>query len=220
MSVYEAINNVMDEVRAVAKNDQNVQQRFNFRGVDAVVNAVSPAMRKHGLTVRPSNVLSIEHIPFTSKSGAMGVACRVLVEYTFTDLKGDTCTSVVAAEANDYGDKSTPKAMSVAFRTCLLQAFALPTTEPDADAETYDHGERPVASGAGPSGPSRTVQRQSVDIDKVQADMKACASVEELKALWERYRDSGAPDSVLALVSAEGKARTEALAQSAQEPAA
>jgi hypothetical protein len=207
MSVYEAINNVMDEVRSVAKNDKNTQQNFNFRGIDAVVNAVSPAMRKHGLTVRPSNVLSIEHLPFTSKSGALGVACRVLVEYTFTDLKGDECTSVVAAEANDYGDKATPKAMSVAFRTCLLQAFALPTTETDPDADTYDHGERPQATVAGPK---RTIQRQAVDIDAVQARMKECATVDELRALYDAYVAEGAPDSVLALVSAEGKARAAA----------
>jgi hypothetical protein len=135
------------------------------------------------------------------------VACRVLVEYTFTDIKGDSCSSIVAAEANDYGDKATPKAMSVAFRTCLLQAFALPTTETDPDADTYDHGEKPQATTAGPT---RTIQRQPVDIDKVQARMKACATVEDLKALWNEYKAEGAPDSVLALVSAEGKARAAA----------
>jgi hypothetical protein len=204
MSVYEAINRVMEDVRSVGKNDRNEQQKFNFRGIDATVNALSPAMRKHGLTVRPSNILSIEHIPFTSKSGALGVSCRVLVEYTFSDKEGDSCTSVVAAEANDYGDKATPKAMSVAFRTCLLQSFALPTDEVDPDAESYDHGQQAPATAVTPP---RTIQRQTVNLDEWKAKIEACESVEELRALHKSASTSGAPDSVLSLIAAAGQAK-------------
>lgn len=38
----------------------------------------------------------------------------------------------------DSGDKATAKAMSVAFRTALLQALCLPTDEIDPDAESYE----------------------------------------------------------------------------------
>ena len=38
----------------------------------------------------------------------------------------------------DSGDKATAKAMSVAFRTALLQALALPTDEPDPDSQSYE----------------------------------------------------------------------------------
>ena len=204
MTVYEAINKVMEDVRSVGKNDRNEQQRFNFRGIDATVNALSPAMRKHGLTVRPSNVLSIEHIPFTSAKGALGVSCRVLVEYTFTDKDGDSCTSIVAAEANDYGDKATPKAMSVAFRTCLLQSFALPTDEVDPDAESYDHGKQPQATA---TAPPRTIQRQTVNLGEWKAKSAACGSREELESLWRTARDGGAAESVLSLIVADGTRR-------------
>jgi len=206
MSVYEAINAVMDDVRAVGKNDRNEQQRFNFRGIDAVVNALSPVMRKHGLTVRPSNVLSIEHIPFTAKSGGAGVSCRVVIEYTFTDVKGDSCTSIVAAEANDYGDKSTPKAMSVAFRTCLLQAFALPTTETDPDAESYEHGEKPQAT----SGGTRQMTRTPPPSDDVkaawQAKIEERKTKAELKALWQEAQADGAHPAILSMIADAGKA--------------
>ena len=202
MTVYEAINRVMEDVRSVGKNDRNNQQNFNFRGIDATVNALSPAMRKHGLTVRPSNILSIEHIPFTSAKGALGVSCRVLVEYTFTDKEGDSCTSIVAAEANDYGDKATPKAMSVAFRTCLLQSFALPTDEVDPDAESYDHGQQAPATAT-----PRTIQRQTVNLDEWRAKIEACGSVEDLRALHQSASSGGAPDSVLSLIAAAGKAK-------------
>lgn len=207
MSVYEAINNVMDDVRAVGKDSRNTQQNFNFRGIDAVVNALSPVMRKHGLTVRPSNVLSIEHVPFTTKTGTLGVSCRVLVEYTFTDTSGDSCTSIVAAEANDYGDKATPKAMSVAFRTCLLQSFALPTTDTDPDAESYDHGEKPQAT----SGGTRQLSRSQPVSEQVMASWKS--AVEEragnkaaLLELHTQAKEQGAPAPVLAMIVEAGKA--------------
>jgi hypothetical protein len=39
------------------------------------------------------------------------------------------------------GDKAAPKAMSVAFRTALLQALALPTDEPDPDSQSFEREE-------------------------------------------------------------------------------
>jgi len=38
----------------------------------------------------------------------------------------------------DSGDKATAKAMSVAFRTALLQSLSLPTDEVDPDATSYE----------------------------------------------------------------------------------
>jgi hypothetical protein len=38
----------------------------------------------------------------------------------------------------DSGDKATAKAMSVAFRTALLQSLSLPTDEVDPDAHSYE----------------------------------------------------------------------------------
>jgi hypothetical protein len=61
---------------------------------------------------------------------------RIEVRYSFTDGT-DTIATVVAGEAMDAGDKATAKAMSVAFRTALLQTFCLPTDEKDPDEDTY-----------------------------------------------------------------------------------
>lgn len=139
MKVHEAIIEVMKEVGAVKKGDRNDFHKFHFRGIDATVNALSPALRKHGVTVRPSNIISCTYEKFQTAKGGISLTCRLLVEFTFVGPEGDSITSVVAAEAADTGDKSTPKAMSVAFRTALLQTFALPTDEVDPDAHSYEH---------------------------------------------------------------------------------
>lgn len=142
-TIAEALASVMTEVTHVAKRDVNQHQRFNFRGIDAVVNAVGPALRKHGVVVMPE-LISREYEVVQTTTGKPSMACRVVVAYNFHGPAGDTLTATVAGEAWDAGDKSTPKAMSVAFRTALLQALALPTDEPDPDSHTYERAEEQV----------------------------------------------------------------------------
>ena len=142
MSITEALSAVMNDVQAVAKKDRNTHQNFNFRGIDAVVNAVGPALRNHGVVVVPE-VQDVAYETVTTTNKKPATACRLVVSYTFhKDDSYLSCT--VAAEAWDHGDKAAPKAMSVAFRTALLQALALPTDEPDPDAQTFEQTAAPV----------------------------------------------------------------------------
>lgn len=133
-SVFSALGRVMKDVTVVRKEREQSSTggRFMFRGIDDVMNAVGPAFRKHGVICLP-NVLdvSVEHAT-TSRGSAMTVT-RVQVEYTFYGPQGDHVTCRTPGEAFDTGDKSTAKAMSVAYRTALLQALTLPTDEPDPD---------------------------------------------------------------------------------------
>lgn len=147
MKVFEAVTAVMAEVGAVKKDGVNQHQKFRFRGIDAVVNALSPAMRKYGLTVFPSKV---EHRAGTMQlsGGKTATSPVVVVDYTFVGPEGDTFTSQVAAEAFDQGDKATAKAMSVALRTCLLQTFMLPTDDQDPDEHTYERSFQPTNAGS------------------------------------------------------------------------
>lgn len=136
-TIYAALANVMADVRHVAKRDFNDHQRFSFRGIDAVVNAVGPALRDHGVIVVPV-VRSVEYAAVTTTNNKASTACRVLVDYVFYGPAGDSIRTTMAGEAWDHGDKATPKAMSVAYRTALLQALTLPTDEPDPDHHVYE----------------------------------------------------------------------------------
>lgn len=125
-NVHEAIIAVMEGVGAVKKG--SMQQGFAFRGIDDVLNAVSPVMRTHGLTMFPSRV---ERTRGTSqfKSGGSAAVIDLIVDYTFTGPDGSQIVVQVPSEATDSLDKATAKAMSVAMRTCLIQTFAIPTVE-------------------------------------------------------------------------------------------
>jgi len=134
----------MNDVQGVGKNSKNTQQGFMFRGIDAVINAVGPAFRKHGVTAVPELLNERTEVITTSKGGTMSRVC-VRVAYTFYGSEGDYVQAVVAAEAFDSGDKATAKAMSVAYRTALLQVLCLPTDEPDPDSYSYERSQRPEA---------------------------------------------------------------------------
>lgn len=51
--IYKAISEVMADIGAVGKNQRNQQQGFMFRGIDAVMNAINPALIKHHIFVVP-----------------------------------------------------------------------------------------------------------------------------------------------------------------------
>lgn len=135
--IHKAMVEVMKDVGAVRKGEFNSHQKFSFRGIDAVINAVSPAFRKHGVFCTPT-VISSEYdaVQVGQNRTLMGHA-RVMVQYTFHATDGTSITATVTAESMDSGDKATAKAMSVAYRTALLQTLCLPTDEADPDTDTY-----------------------------------------------------------------------------------
>ncbi len=63
----EIILAVMNEVQGLAKKDKNTAQGFNFRGIDAVMNAVGPALRKAGGFIVPRVVERTDTVGQTAK---------------------------------------------------------------------------------------------------------------------------------------------------------
>ena len=70
MNIFESISAVMAEVGAVGKNSKNNQQNFMYRGVDAVMNALSPALTKCKVFVVPE-VLEQTREERTTAKGAL-----------------------------------------------------------------------------------------------------------------------------------------------------
>ena len=136
-TVVEALSAVMNDVQAVRKGERNSQQNYNFRGIDAVVNAVGPVLRAHGVVVVPAAVKSSYRDVQTS-TGKPSRECTVTVTYRFYGPAGDFIDAEVPGESMDFGDKGAPKAMSVAYRTALLQALCIPTDDPDPDSQSHE----------------------------------------------------------------------------------
>ena len=139
-SVYQLVARVMGDVQAVGKDGEVTSgpARYKFRGIDAVVKAVGPALRAHGVICSPLVEGYEYHTVEVGSQRSRMASVRVTVRYRWYGPNGDSFDSVSVGEAFDSGDKATAKAMSVAFRTMLLQTLAIPTDEPDPDSETFE----------------------------------------------------------------------------------
>jgi hypothetical protein len=153
-TIIQALTNVMRDVTAIGKKDFNTFHKFNFRGIDLVLEHVGPAFRKHGIVPVPE-LREILSDGLTAKDGKHKRGVTLTVAYTFYGPRGDSITAVVPGEANDTEDKGSSKAMSVAYRTALLQVLAIPTGERDPHA--------------GPAASTKLVRLQA-DVKKAMAD--------------------------------------------------
>lgn len=109
---------------------------YKFRGIDDIRNASSPIMKECALVILPKMVKR-EEKERTTKSG--GLAIWVVLEVDFelvNTIDGSKTNIPIIAEAVDYSDKSTQKAMSQAYKTLAINAFNIPTEgEQDTDDE-------------------------------------------------------------------------------------
>lgn len=137
--IYAAVCGVMEDIGAVGKNDVNKQQGFKYRGIDAVMNALNPAMVKHKIFCVPEVMEQNREERKTVKGNTViYFVCRI--RYRFFTTDGSSVEAVVIGEAMDSGDKATNKAMSVAFKYACFQIFCIPTEElmDDPDKETLE----------------------------------------------------------------------------------
>lgn len=138
LGVHKAIVQVAKAISAVgiSKDGRNQEQKFNFRGIDQVLNALSPLYAEAGLFITP-NVLERTVIEGKTKNGSTLWKITVKVEYRiWSSHDGSSLVCTTYGESMDSADKATNKAMSAAYKYLAIQLFAIPVEgTPDADAE-------------------------------------------------------------------------------------
>ena len=162
LSVVQALAAASEDVRSVRKDSKNEAQRFNFRGIDAVMNACGPAFRRHGIICIPQTE-DVVFEPMQLTSGKTATRVVVKIRYVFYGPGGDSLEAVVYGESFDMGDKALAKAYSVAYRTCLLQTLTIPTDDPDPDAEVFEAAPKPQRKPAAKPTGEPVATRATVD---------------------------------------------------------
>ena len=137
--IHEAICAAMARTKAIGKDKKNQQQGFKYRGVDDVMNALQPIFAEFLIFCTPK-VLDIKREERTTKNGGAMTYTVVTVEYVFYAADGSSVSCIVCGEGMDSADKSTSKAMSIAFKYACFQLLCIPTEEtaPDPDAEYHE----------------------------------------------------------------------------------
>lgn len=126
--IYKAIPRAMEEIGAIAKDRVNQQQRFAYRGIDDVMNALHPVLVKHGLFLTPE-VLEHRREERTTKNGGNLIYSVLKMKYTLYAQDGSSVSATVIGEGMDSADKSSNKAMAVGMKYALFQLFCIPTEE-------------------------------------------------------------------------------------------
>jgi hypothetical protein len=136
-TVYEALQAVAQDISHIGKNQTNQQQRFNFRGIDDVLDAIHGPLATHGVAFIPVDVTIVSDTERKTKSGTSQFYVRAKVTYRIVGPAGDDIYSTVLAEAADMGDKVSSKLMSMAFKYLAFQVLSIPVSGmDDADAHT------------------------------------------------------------------------------------
>ena len=137
--IYQAMAKIAAAIGSIGK-DKKCQQgaTFSYRGIDDVYNALNPIMGKHGVFVLPiAHERTTESR--TTRNGAAMEIVTMRMEYKFCHEDGSYVSCMTVGQAMDSGDKATNKAMAIAHKYAILQAFCIPTEDmedPDAKAET------------------------------------------------------------------------------------
>ncbi|HHV7361108.1 TPA: ERF family protein [Morganella morganii] len=185
-AVYKAISNVARDLaeNGIRKDRKNAQQGFMFRGIDAVYNALAPALVKHGLVILPRIIERSVTERQTQKGGTLFYVV-VKAEFDFIATEdGSKHTVATFGEAMDSGDKATNKAMSIAYKYAAFQAFCIPTEETaiDADAEVHD---------VAPRNPEQILS-DYIEFLNVTSDTKAIEA--EYRKVWRMLNGSDKQD--------------------------
>jgi hypothetical protein len=166
--VHVAWVRVMRDVKSVDKRSQakistqdGKSYSFNYRGIDKVLNAVGPALRRHGITVIPAQIETTY-----GNAGRMR-ECLVRVTYRVIGPDGTHFEMQGVGEGLDVGERATPKALTTAYRNMLITALTIPTEDPKMDPDVVNL-EREVPAPPNPADYHREIVNPKTSLARLR----------------------------------------------------
>lgn len=185
---------VMRDLGAIGKDKKNEQQGFKYRGIDDVYNAINPILAKHGVFMT-AEIMSKTREERTNAKGTVLAFTCLRMRYNFCAEDGSMVCTEAEGEGMDSGDKSSNKAMAVAHKYALLQAFCIPTQDLD-DPDAQIHAvtaKQPPATVTKPAETNYSGQYEDPDgqmqawIDQQTKFLTNCETLADIQA-WEESR--------------------------------
>lgn len=174
--IFKAITDILQKVDAIAKDKQNTEQKYKFRGIDDVYNALHPLFKEYKVFVT-TEVLEERRESVPTKTGGTRFYCFLKVKFTYFAEDGSNVSSTTSGEGMDSGDKATNKAMSAAQKYSLIQMFLIPTIEASTDSEADE--------------PKAEEVSKAKEIKKALEDMKLeILKITEVTALQKYWTDN------------------------------
>lgn len=143
MTLAEKLLRIEAEMPEIQKTGQNVDKagkvQYEFVEQQTIMHAVRPLLIKYGILVIPRVIEHKLHNKqgFDTRANAevgKGVKVVASMEFVFinTHDREDILTIPWTAEGDDYGDKGTNKATTIAQKNMYIRLFNIADTDPDA----------------------------------------------------------------------------------------
>lgn len=159
LNVFQAVNNIKVAVGAVGKTQQSGGDgtKYNYRGRDAVVDALSDLMAEQGVTVVPVGVKDVERDRIEKRFEQLISGTYLFAVYG-PDGSSYPEPIEVFSQCQNTRDKAAGGFLSYAYRYALEIIFGLKTNDPDIDNEARNddddgQGNRSVRESHGGSQP-------------------------------------------------------------------
>lgn len=173
--IYAALVGLMDEIGAIGKDSKNTQQNYQYRGIDAVMNALHPLLCKYRVITVP-RVLEDKREQVPGRNGGVLLHSIVKVQYTLYAEDGSSVAAIVLGEGMDSGDKATNKALSVAYKYAMCQLLCIPTEEmvdPDSESPEVGMAQPPAKPPAAPKAATPAAQKTPEQLAREARQMRA-----------------------------------------------
>ena len=145
--IYKKIIEVMKEIKPIAKSEKNTQQHFNFRGIDAVYNALHPLLKAHDIFCTPEVLHdTVDRKELTTAKGGKMINVGMSIKFSFYTEDGSSVSVTTYGEGQDSGDKSSGKAQSMAMKQAYIQIFAIPVADAPQDRDADYTTPEPASS--------------------------------------------------------------------------
>lgn len=206
-SILMAIHAVMEEVGYVQKKGKNDFHKYRYAGEADLLQALRPAMLKHGLVLIPSSRIT-GHDEFGNT--------HVEVSYTLAHTDGSVWPDKISAagSGNDknskggVGDKGTYKAITGANKYLLFKLFQIETGDDPEVASEGDKGGPPVRE-------KPVSDEWHGYAARVENGLRNAADISDLQAIWKAEAQDIAclklesPEMYQGLVDLKDKRKTE-----------
>lgn len=192
--IYKALAAIQREITAIARDNRNAQQGFNFRSIYDCYNVIHPLLAKHGVFVAQEVIGEPERFERETSNGGTLFYITAVICHRFYAEDGSFVPVTTIGEGMDSGDKAANKAMSMAMKYALVGLFTIPDKAGDPDGDNDSYKVKPIRqaqqqpSSAKPAGsqPSRTPPRTDAKSGEVM-------TIDNVKIGKEGKRKNGDP---------------------------
>ena len=175
---------ILQRISAIGKDQRNSHQNFSFRGIDQIYDELNPIFKDVGVVILPE-VIDRQVQERKSKKGDPIIHTWVRVRFVFMAEDGSTVTATMDGEGMDHGDKSTPKAMSIAMKYALFETFLIPVKGlDDPDKDSFEVGETPSTQSDQSDG---TFDARSATTGKKVKVEDLVPHVDKTREEWREY---------------------------------